>query len=225
MIKKLFITAAALLASTLSVAGGADDPTLFSVRIDKLELRATDSGSNPKVWDTQAWIGKDLNKLWLKSEGEYKDGSTERAWLQTLYSRAISPFWDAQIGWRHDFRPRPTRDWFALGLQGLAPYFFEVETTLFARTAEDISLRLEAEYDLLFTQKLILSKNDKKAGHGSGLSTLEAGLRLRYEIRREFAPYIGVNWDGQFGNTGDYAKDEGENRRDLQFVVGIRAWF
>ncbi len=234
MMKKIWITTTALLASSAAYAGGADDPTLFSLRLDKLEVRMTDSGSNPKAWDGQAWLGGDLNKLWLKSEGEYRDGTTEKAQLQTLYSRAISPFWDAQVGWRHDFRPNPTRDWLAIGLQGLAPYFFEVETTLFARSAEDVSLRLKAEYELLFTQKLILSpeieanfysKNDEKAGHGSGLSTLEAGLRLRYEIRREFAPYIGVNWDGKFGNTGDYAKDENESRKDLQFVVGIRAWF
>jgi copper resistance protein B len=186
------------------------------------------------VWDADAWVGRDLHKLWMKTEGEYTDGATEGAFGEFLYSRAIAPYWDLQAGWRHDFRPRPARDWFALGLKGLAPYWFEVDATLYAGGNGGIAGRLDAEYELLFTQRLILApelelsvygQDDPSRGIGSGVSDLELGLRLRYEIRREIAPYVGINWEKKFGRTADFARDEGEPTDDLQFVAGIRAWF
>lgn len=219
--------------TTISFAGGADDPLVYKVMIDKLELRDTD-GSNPIVLDADAWIGYDLNKIWFKTEVEHVDGDTEEAELQLLYSRAIAPFWDVQVGWRRDIKPEPDRDYFALGLKGLAPYLFEVDASLFFGESGQIGIRLDVEYEYMFSQKLILSpemevnyysKDDKDVGIGSGFSDMAIGLRLRYEIRREFAPYIGVNWSKKFGQTADFAKEEGEDDDDVQIVVGFRAWF
>lgn len=230
---KLF--AAALLALTIGSvqAASKDDPVLTKLMINQLELRATD-GPDPWVLEAQAWIGQDLNKLWLKTEIERVDGETEEAELQALYSRAIAPYWDFQIGWRHDFKPKPSRDWLAVGFEGLAPYWFEVDAAAFIGEDGQIAARIEAEYELLFTQRLILtpefevnlhSKNDPDLGVGSGLSDMELGLRLNYVLRREFMPYIGVNWTKKFANTADFARDEGEESSDVQFVLGFRAWF
>ncbi|MCB1727488.1 MAG: copper resistance protein B, partial [Gammaproteobacteria bacterium] len=153
---------------------------------------------------------------------------------QALYSRAIAPYWDLQVGWRHDIRPKPDRDWLAIGFEGLAPYWFEVDAAAFIGEGGQVGARLEAEYEWMFTQRWVLSpelkvnlhtKNDEATGTGSGLSDTELGLRLRYEIRREFAPYIGVNWVKKYGNTADFARDEGEDTDDVQFVAGVRAWF
>ncbi|WP_029131865.1 copper resistance protein B [Sedimenticola selenatireducens] len=233
MIKKTAIAVTALALSTAVMASGEDDPLLYKVMIDKLEVRSTD-GPDPLVLDADAWIGYDLNKFWFKTEVEVTDGRIEEAEVQFLYSRAIAPFWDFQAGWRHDIRPKPERDYLALGFKGLAPYLFEVDAGLFIGESGQVGARLDAEYEYLFTQKLILSpeiemnfysKDDEEVGVGSGLSDMELGLRLRYEIQREFAPYIGVNWTKKFGQTADFARDEGEDTSDVQFVIGIRAWF
>lgn len=219
--------------SSTALAGGADDPLLYKVMIDKLELRDTD-GPNPLVLDADAWIGYDLNKFWFKTELERVDGKTEEAEVQFLYSRAITPFWDFQAGWRHDIKPKPTRDYLALGFKGLSPYQFDLDAGLFIGESGQVNARLDAEYEYMLTQKLILSpelevnlysQDDAQTGIGSGLSDMELGLRLRYEIRREFAPYIGVNWTKKFGQTADFAKADGEDTSDVQFVAGIRIWF
>ncbi len=232
--KSKSILGLALLAAALpATAGMEDDPLLTMIKIDQLEIRDTD-GPDPLVFDGQLWVGKDLNKLWIKSEIERVDGETEENELQLLYGRAIAPYWDLQVGWRRDFKPEPEQDWLAVGMQGLAPYYFEVEATAFISDDSQANLRLEAEYELLFTQRLILSPeieanfytdDDPERGIGSGLSDVELGLRLRYEIRREFAPYIGINWAKKFGNTEDFATAEGEDAEDAQFVAGIRAWY
>lgn len=211
---------------------GDDDPLLSMVMVERLEAGLDDSDT-PQWLEAQAWAGYDLNKLWLKTELEREDSTTESADLELLYGRAIAPYWDAQVGFKHDFDPGPSRNWLALGVQGLAPYYFEVDSTLYLGSNR-ASLQLEAEYELLFTQRLILSPraevvlnsyNEEKRETGSGLSTVEAGLRLRYEIYREFAPYIGVHWEHAYGNTGDYRREEGEERGDIHVVIGIRAWF
>lgn len=218
---------------TSALAASKDDPILTKVMIDQLEVRSTD-GPDPWVLEAQGWIGQDLNKFWLKTEVEYVDGETEEAEIQALYSRAIVPYWDLQLGWRHDARPKPNRDWLAVGVEGLAPYWFEVDAAAFFGENGQVGARLEAEYEWMFTQRWVLSpemevnlhsKNDEDTGIGSGLSDLELGLRLRYEVRREFAPYIGVNWTKLFGKTADFAREEGEDTDDVQFVVGVRAWF
>jgi len=237
--KKLF--APLVLASTVFFslssawlhAGAADDPLLSKVMLDQLEVRDSD-GDNLLAWDAQAWLGKDLEKLWIKTEGERESGATEKAELQALYSKAVATFWDFQVGLRHDFQPTPNRGWAVVGFQGVAPYFFEVDTALFIGESGRTALRLEAEYELLFTQRLILApeievnfygQNDADTGVGSGLSDVELGLRLRYEIRREFAPYIGVNWFKKYGNSADFARSAGQDIDDTQIVVGLRVWF
>ena len=213
------------------VAKMEDDPILTKFMLDQLEIG--DGDGNPMSWEAEAWIGKDLNKLWLKTEGERVDGETEEAKVQALYSRAIAPYWDFQVGLRKDFKPEG-REWGVLGLKGLAPYFFETDVALFAGKNGRTAARLQGEYELLLTQKTILSpeievnlygKDDPAIGIGSGLSDVSVGLRLRHEFKREFAPYIGVEWTKKFGDTADFARDEGEDVSDTQIVAGIRAWF
>lgn len=230
--KKILSICLLLISPSLLAAGG-DDPVIAKFMIDQLEIRSGD-GSDPVVFEGQAWIGKDLNKLWLKTEIEYVDSEIEEAEVQLLYGHAVAPYWDLQVGWRHDAKPKPTQDWFVIGVQGLAPYFFEVDAALFVSDSGEIAARLEAEYEWMLTQKWVLSPevevnfytdDNEEHGHGSGLSDMEAGLRLRYEIKREFAPYVGINWSKKFGNTADYAVAEGESDDDVQFVAGIRAWF
>ena len=233
MMKKAVATLMTVGLSTTLFAGSEDDPLLYKVMIDKLEIRAAD-GPDPLVLDADAWVGKDLDKFWFKTEVELADSKTAEAEVQFLYSRAVAPFWDFQAGWRRDIKPEPHRDYLALGFKGLAPYLFEVDAGVFVGESGQVSARLDAEYEYMFTQKLILSpeiemnfysKDDEEVGIGSGLSDMELGLRLRYEIRREFAPYIGVNWTQKIGRTADFAKDEGEETSDVQLVAGIRAWF
>ncbi|NOZ09662.1 MAG: copper resistance protein B [Gammaproteobacteria bacterium] len=222
-------------ASTTMVFAGEmiDDPLLTFVRTDQFELRDAQGGDR-FVWDAQAWVGYDLKKIWIKTEGERAAGNTEEAEIQFLYSQSIAKYWDLQAGWRRDIRPEPNRDWAVFGVQGLAPYFFEVDAALFVGTDGRTAARLEAEYEFLITQRLILTpdiefnlygKDDPVIGVGSGLSDMELGLRLRYEIRREFAPYVGVNWIKKFGGTADLARVAGEPSEDLQWVAGIRVWF
>ncbi len=222
----------------LSVADDAradmeDDPLLLTVILDQLEMRDV-GGDNTLSWDGQGWLGKDLHKIWFKTDGERTAGSTDEAELQFLYSKVIARYWDFQLGVRHDFKPSPSRSWAAIGFKGLAPYFFDIDAAAFIGESGRTAFRFEAEYELLFTQRLILTpdieinlygQNDPDAGIGAGLSDLEAGLRLRYEIRREFAPYIGVNWSRLFGNTADFARIAGEKSSETQLIIGLRAWF
>lgn len=222
-----------LVCSNTASAHEEDDPLLTQIIVDQLEMRDTD-GPNQYKLDAHAWVGYDLNKFWIKTEAERSDGVTEYAEVQALYSRAISTFWDLQTGLRHDKTPTTTRDWGAIGVQGLASYFFNIDAALFAGESGKAAARFKAEYELLFTQRLILTpnieinmygQNDRATNTGSGLSDAEAGLRLRYEIAREFAPYIGINWNRKFGNTADYAKASGEAKSDSQWLIGLRIWF
>ncbi len=225
----------ASLLTTLAVtvqAGANDDPLVTLFEIDQLEIG--EGKDNPLTFEGQFWAGYDLNKLWIKAEAERTDGHTEELELQLLYSRALSPFWNLQVGGRRELKPEPDRDWGVIALQGLAPYFLEVDASLFVGGAGCTALRLEAEYELLLSQRLILSPdveinvngyNDPLRGTGSGLADAEFGMRLRYEIRREFAPYIGVIWIRKYGNTADFATAGGEDIEDTQFAVGIRAWY
>ena len=229
----LTVVMTALLTSQTSYASSADDPILSKFMLDKLEIQDA-NGANPLVWEAEAWFGKDLNKLWIKSSGERVNGKTEETETEFLYSKAIAPFWDMQLGIRHDTVESESRDYATVGIKGLAPYFFETDASLSFGNNGQTKLNASAEYEVMFSQKLILSpeielnaygKDDISMGVGSGLSDIEAGLRLRYEIKREFAPYIGVNWNKKFGTTADIAKSNGLDVSDTQLVAGIRAWF
>lgn len=232
-IKLTFAFLGCILTSSVFAGGMEDDPIVTKVMIDQLETRITD-GDDPLVLEGQAWIGKDLNKFVIKAEVEQVKGEIEELELQALYSRAVAPFWDFQIGVRQDQKPKPSRDWLVVGFQGLAPYWYEIDTALFFGESGQVGLRFEAEYEWMITQRLVLSpeveinfhsKDDSATGTGSGLSDTQVGLRLRYEIKREFAPYIGINWNKKYGNTATFAKTAGEEVDDTQIVVGIRAWF
>lgn len=212
-----------------------DNTVLSKVMIDRLEYRNA-KPDDITYWEGQAWVGGDINKLWLKTEGEVAGGNTEDAELEAYYSRAVAAFWDVQFGLRHDFKieDSPSRDWVGFGFKGLAPYRFEVDATAYAGSEGRTAARLKAEYELLLTQKLVLmpevefnlyGKADPERGLGSGLSDSEVGLRIRYEFAREFAPYVGVVWTNKYGGTADYARAAGAPTSDTQFVAGIRAWW
>jgi len=229
------LLALSLFITSNSFAGAMeDDPLLTKIIIDKLEITdKNDEGNKTLSWEAEAWVGKDLNKFWLKSSGERVDGAQETS-TSALYSRAIDPYWDVQMGLLHDTIPNQSRDYFQVGLKGVAPYFFETDASLAVGKKGQTKLSVSSEYELMLTQQLVLSpeiefdaygKSDEKMGIGSGLSSAELGLRLRYEIQREFAPYIGVNFSKKFGRTADFAKAEGESTSDTQIVMGIRAWF
>lgn len=209
-----------------------DDPLLTKFMLEQLEMHDAD-GDNPLTWEAEAWIGKDLNKFWLKTEGERLNGKNEDLEVQALYSKAIAPYWDVQMGVRKDFEP-VGREWGVIGLKGLAPYYFETDLSLFAGDNGRTAARIQSEYEMMLTQKTVLSpeieinfygKDDPEIGVGSGLSDVSVGLRLRHEFKREFAPYIGVEWTKKFGDTADFARADGEDVSDTQLVTGIRAWF
>jgi copper resistance protein B len=201
--------------------------------LDRLEHR-WQRGADARVWDAQAWFGGDDHKLWFKTEGEQRvGGATEEADARLLYAHRIRPFWYLQAGVRAETRPGPTRKQAVLGVQGLAPYEFGVEAALYLRGGE-VAGRLEAEYDLLLSQRLILqprletnfsSASDRERGVGSGINDVQLGLRLRYEIRREIAPYIGVSWTRRLGNTADIARAASERVTERGVVAGIRVWY
>jgi len=203
------------------------------VMFDRLEAVDLDHGRG-EAWEAQAWIGSDLNRLWLRSEGERERGRTEAADVEVLYGRSVSPWWDVVAGVKHDFKPGDSRDWAAFGVQGLAPYKFEVSATAYVGESGATAASVEAEYEALLTNRLILQprveieafgKDDPARGIGSGLSTAEAGLRLRYEFTRRFAPYVGVVWERAYGGTADHRRDEGERVEDTRLVAGLRLWF
>lgn len=194
------------------------------------------SGDPVVVWEGQGWIGKDEHKLWIKTEGEYdtKGEVFEEVELQALYSKAISPFWDFQVGLRYNAKPTPSRAYGTIGVQGLAPYWFELDAAIFVSQEGNISTRLEAEYELRITQRLILQprveinagfSDDDDIRLGAGVSTSDIGLRLRYEIVRQFAPYVGIAWSNAFGETEDLQRAENINTSQLSLVAGVRFWF
>ncbi|MGB5779731.1 MAG: copper resistance protein B [Allopontixanthobacter sediminis] len=203
------------------------------VIIDRLEARFT-RGDQIYLWDAQGWYGGDLDKLWLKTEGEGNfSGPVESAEVQALWSHAIGPFFDLQAGARYDFEPTGTA-YGVLGVQGLTPYMFEVDAALFLSERGDLTARIEAEYDQKITQRLILqpraevelsAQDVPEQEIGAGLSKAEVGLRLRYEITRQFAPYVGIEYEAKAGRTADFARMDGKDPDGAVFLIGIKAWF
>lgn len=210
-----------------------DSAVNYMFLVEQLEWQDAEDGS-ALSWDATGWVGGDIDRLWLRSEGERTNGVTEDAEVQALWGHAIGPWWDVVGGVRQDFKPEAPQTWAAFGVQGLALYNFETEATAFIGEQGQSSLRLAGDYDILLSNRLVLQptaelnffgKNDPERGVGSGLSDSEIGLRLRYEIRREIAPYVGVTWNRTYGKTADYARDEGEDRSDTRLVLGVRMWF
>jgi len=240
--RRLLVGLMALALSAVSAGAGSaqiiDQATYTYMGLDELEY-APGLSERPMSFSGEFWHGGDYNRLWVKADGE---GSTSadvgELELQALYGRFVAPFWDAQIGLRLDTEyeegETDLRAHLALGLQGLAPYWFEVEPVLFVSQDGDVSARLDASYELLFTQRWILEpelevgaavQNVPEWGTGRGLSDLGLGVRLRYEIVREFAPYVGVSWDRRIGETADLARSAGEDPSETSFVAGVRAWW
>ena len=222
-----------------------DDTTRFGkVMFDQLEWRDGGAGEGRGAWDAQGYYGGDDDKLWVKTEGKYvpsgrdaagASGSNIRdADVQVLWNRVISTWWNVQAGGRQDLGPGQSRTWAAVGIQGLAPQWFETEATVYASDEGRTAARLKTQYDLLLTQRLVLqpfaeanlyARADSEHQIGSGLSDLEVSIRLRYEIRREFAPYIGLVWLRRFGGTAALARSAGGEASDLELAAGLRVWF
>jgi copper resistance protein B len=204
----------------------------YYVLFDRLEWQG--GAGDAATWNNKTWIGGDIDRLWLRTEGEAHDGRLAAANVHALWGRAIAPWWDVVAGVRQDFRPGDSQTWVAVGIQGLAPYWFEVEATGYVGTGGRTAAKLEVEYELLFTNRVILQplvelelygKSDPERGIGRGLSSLETGLRLRYEIRREFAPYVGLTWDRKLFSTADLAREHGERASAARVAFGVRTWW
>jgi copper resistance protein B len=212
-----------------------DNQIFAHALLDQPEGRASGSDSELR-WDGEGWIGTDMNKLRLKSEGFSNNATVSDGDHEALYDRPIPRmrYFDAQAGVRADLDSGPHRAWAALGVEGLAPHYIQFAPTLYVRDTGHVAGRVTGSCDLLLTQRLIAqpeaelnfySKDDPARQVGSGFSDLDAGLRLRYEISRKFAPYAGFAYNGKYGNTASYSRQAGETTRDAEFVFGLRIWY
>lgn len=208
-----------------------DSVVNYFVLFDQLEWQGGAAGG--VNLENTTWIGGDVNRAWLRAESESEDGRQESTFVHALYGRSFTRWWDIVAGVRQDFAPGDPQTWAAVGVQGLAPYWFEVEATGYVGAGGRTQLRLEVEYELLLTNRLILQplvelevsgKADPAREIGAGLSSLETGLRLRYEFRRQFAPYIGVTWDRKFLGTARFAREAGERTGGARLAAGLRLW-
>jgi copper resistance protein B len=220
-------------AQMVDVMGMDDDASFGLFTLDRFERVKTDDGY-ATAWNAEGWYGRDFDKLWFKSEGRRSQGTLEDADAQLLWSHAVAPYWDTQLGVRRDFGQGPGRTWAAFGVQGLAPYWFELGVTAYVGPQNRTALRMESSYDTLLTQRWIVQsrfelnaygKSDPARGIAAGVSDAEFGLRLRYEIRREFAPYVGVEWHRRFGSRTSVFDTGDERAFDTQAVAGLRLWF
>ena len=205
----------------------------YFVRLDQLEWQGG-NGANGVNADSRGWVGRDRDRLWFRAEGNGEHGRVTAAQTHILYGRQFSRWWDVVAGVRQDFRPGPARTWAAFGVQGLAPYWFDIEATAYLGASGRTSARFEVEYELLLSNRLVLQplveaeafgKSDPERGVGAGLSTTDVGFRLRYELKREVAPYIGITWNNKWGKTADFAEAAGEDTGGARFVTGLRLWF
>jgi copper resistance protein B len=210
------------------------DMPAYKILLDRVEARLR-NGSDGFLIDTQAWYGGDIDKVWLKTEveGEFDHG-IEDAEVQALWSRAITPWFDLQGGVRYDVRRGPDRAHLALGVQGLAPYWWEIDAALFLSTKGDVTARFEAEHDVRITQDLNLQpraeldfsfQDISKLGLGSGFTNAAVGARLRYQVSSTFAPYVGLEFDRAFGDTARFARASGQGAGGWNLIVGLRTWF
>lgn len=210
-----------------------DKAVNYFVLFDQLEW-LDNEGHGGVSWDNKGWMGGDRDRFWFRTEGSGDHGRIGGAQAHLLYGRALARWWDLVVGVRQDVRPGRAQTWAAVGVQGLAPYWFEVEATAYVGASGRTQIRLETEYELLLTNRLILQplveveiygKSDPERGIGAGLSTADAGLRMRYELRREIAPYVGVTWSRKFFGTTDFAKAAGNRSEGARLALGVRLWF
>lgn len=212
-----------------------DHAVLGMLLFQRLERDFDQHGGASTAWDVESWWGGDINRLWLDSEGERDRDGTRDAYVEALWGHAVSRFWDTRLGLRHDFGQGPSRNWVAAGVEGLAPYWFEVDATLYAGPQGRTAARAEVDYDLYFTQRLVLrpslelnvyGKDDPQRDVHAGLSDAELGLRLRYEYSRRFAPYVGVAWNYHHAATVRLLPwRAAEPVHALTWLAGIRFWF
>ena len=209
------------------------NPIRTFVLVERLEWRASEQGSDAGV-HVVAWVGRERNRLWLRGEGATEDGRTEEAQAHVLWGRQVTRWWDVVAGIRQDLEPGDAQTWAAVGVQGLAPYWFDVQATGYVGADGRTQLRVDADYELLLTNRWILQprfeaqlagKADDERQTGAGLMTTDVGLRLRYEIRRELAPYAGVMWRNMWEGTADRTEDAGESTSGARFVAGLRFWW
>ena len=227
------------LISSASARAGGSEEVFYFLNVDQLEQRWQD-GANVVHWDLEGFVGGDTNRIWYRSEGDQRTSGPSGGdfELQLLYSRRVFPFWDFQIGAARDEvfgkGPDHARTRGVIGFDGLAPYFFEVEPAIFIGDGGDLSARVTITKDVYVTQRLIAqprfeinaaAHNETEFGVASGVNNVELGLRLRYEVLREVAPYVGVSWIRKLGGTANLARDEGLNDSTLAFVAGVRLWF
>ncbi len=220
---------------------GKDDPNTETVifwgagaEVDGAEFGWFEPESGALLnWDSYAWVGGDELKFRLEAEGEAFDGDIESSELRAVLSWNIADFWDFQAGIRHDFEPEGLT-WAAVGFQGLAPYFFETDARLFVSENADVAFRFEQTYDLLFTQRLILQPHVELNAYaqdipelrvGAGLADVEAGLQLRYEITRKFAPYVDLVYERKLGETSQITQAMGEDPEAVTLRLGLKIRF
>jgi copper resistance protein B len=210
-----------------------DQKHYTEIMLDRFEAFRSEDGHGQAL-DAQAWTGGDIDKLWFKVDGERTAGKLGATRTEALWNHVVAPYWSLQAGARHDFGDGPGRNWAVIGAQGLAPYWFDIQASAYVGPSGRTALRLETEYDLYLTQRFVLQPNvkvdvygkrDPARGIGAGLSSLEGGLRLRYEFTRKIAPYVGIVWDGKFSGTAQYARDGGSPAQDRRVVAGLRIWY
>jgi copper resistance protein B len=210
-----------------------DGALTYFVLFDQLEWQGRSDRKGLNI-DSRGWVGRDRDRLWFRAEGDSDGGRVGEAQTHILYGRQISRWWDVVAGVRQDFRPGPAQTWAAIGIQGLAPYWFDIEATAYVGASGRTHARFEVEYELLLTNRLVLQplfeaeifgKSDPERGVGAGLSTTDLGFRLRYELKREIAPYVGVTWSNKWAKTADFAEAAGDGTDGARFVTGLRLWF
>lgn len=210
-----------------------DQGTWLHGIFNQLEGRYAPGGTDFR-WDGEAWFGGDYNKIWLKSEGTLEKGRLSDGDHELLYTRSISPYWNLQGGVRMDLDDGPTRTWGAFGIEGLALYEFEFGATAYVSDRGRFAARIEGSYDFLLTNRLILqpqaefnlyTKSDTGRQAGAGLSDVDAGLRLRYELWRKFAPYVAVTYSGYLTQARRIARDQHDDTGSVRFSLGVRSWF
>jgi copper resistance protein B len=205
----------------------------FFVLFDQLEWHAGDTATGFDL-DSRGWIGGDRDRLWFRAEGDDDGGRLGEAQAHVLFGRQFARWWDLVAGVRQEFRPGPAQTWAAVGIQGLAPYWFEVEATAYVGGSGRTQARLAFEYELLLTNRVFLQpllemeftgKSDPERRIGAGLSATDLGIRLRYEWRREIAPYVGLTWSRKWGGTADFAREDGDAPASARLATGLRLWF